>query len=321
MKNVSVTIRIVLLVVVVSTILLFIQPATAEAPDLPKNSCADCHRQLLYSTESQREFINIRINHIESGITCSIVCHEDNLNKSSASTYAMWSISTHALYDVTCEKCHGGDPSAVSKDGAHKGISSASISRINTPETCGECHEPELDEFKSSKHFEELKLEEGLAPTCITCHQAHSVRVLSASEIKDFCTNCHNRITGIDVTVPVKANEALSHVSDLEVEISKARSAVISAKAQGLDVIDAENDLDSARQILRNVPSVWHRFNLTYFETEVQKGIEIAEKSELEASGAKATSTLPSEPVETPGFEGILLITGMLAAVYCLKRH
>ena len=321
MKNVLKAKWIVLLLVLVFATMLFVQPVAAEAPELPKNSCADCHRQLLYSTDSQREFINIRIDHIESGITCSIVCHEDNLNKSSASTYAMWSISTHALYDVTCEKCHGGDPSAVSKDGAHEGISSASISRINTPETCGECHEPELDEFKSSKHFEELKLEEGLAPTCITCHQAHSVRVLSASEIKDFCTNCHNRITGIDVTVPIKAKEALSHVSDLEVEISKARSAVISAKAQGLDVEDAENDLDSARRVLRTVPSVWHRFNLTYFDTEVQNGIELAEKSELEASGAKATATTSSEPVETPGFEGILLITGMLAVVYCLRRH
>ena len=317
MKNVSVTIRTVLLIIVVSTILLFIQPATAEAPELPKNSCADCHRQLLYSTESQREFINIRIDHIESGITCSIVCHEDNLNKATASTYAMWSISTHALYGVTCEKCHGGDPVAESKDVAHKGLSSVGISRTNTPETCGECHEPELDEFKSSKHSEELELEEGLAPTCITCHQAHSVRVLTSSEIEDFCSNCHNRITGIDVTVPVKAEAALADVSELEIEISKARSAVISAKAQGLDVGEAENDLDDARAILRNVPSVWHRFNLTYFETEVHKGIELAQKAELETAGAAATSV----PKETPGFEGIFLITGMLAAVYYLRRH
>lgn len=316
MKNATNGKWIVLSVMLVLVSLLLVQPTMAQAPEIQKNSCADCHRQLLFSTESQREFINIRINHLESGITCSIVCHEDSLNKSTASTYAMWSISTHALFGVTCEKCHGGDPQAESKNDAHQGLSGAGISRTNTPETCGECHENELGEFKDSKHFEELKLEEGFAPTCTTCHQAHSVRVLTSSEIEDFCSNCHNRITGIDITVPLKAKEALSHASDLEVEISKARSAVISARAQGLDVDEAENDLDAARQILRHVPSVWHRFNLTYFETEVQKGIELAQKAEFETKGA----TVP-EPAESPGFEGILLITGILAAVYYMRRY
>ncbi|MCX9013891.1 MAG: cytochrome c3 family protein [Candidatus Methanoperedens sp.] len=309
----------VLLMLLVISVLFLVHPAMAKAPELPNNSCADCHRQLLYSTESQREFIDVRIKHLESGITCSIVCHEDNLNKSTASTYAMWSISTHALYDVTCEKCHGGDPSAESKNAAHKGLSSVSISRTKTPETCGECHERELDEFKSSKHYTELELEERYAPTCITCHQAHSVHVLTPSEIEDFCSNCHNRITGIDTTVPVKAQQALSDVSELEVGISKARSAVISAKAKGLDVGEAEDDLNSARTILRNVPSVWHRFNLTYFETEVGRGIELARKAEAETSGARAATPVAAK--KTPGFEGILLITSMLAAAYCFKRY
>lgn len=318
-KNVSRIITgMVLVIVTLSMIQLFVQPAIAPAPNLPNNSCADCHRKLLFTSEAQRQFVEIRIRHLESGISCSIVCHEDKLNKTTASTYAMWSISTHALFNVTCEKCHGGNPSATSKKEAHVGLSNISIARANTPETCGKCHEPELDEFKSSQHFKKLESgEEGPAPACITCHQAHSVRVLTASEIEDFCSNCHNRVTGIDPAVPKKAEKALSSVNELQVEISKARSAVITAKASGKDVIEAEADLEAARTILKNTPSVWHRFNLTYFDTEVQKGIADARKAENATAQAQAA---PS-PTKAPGFEGILLISGLIAAYLLAVRR
>ncbi len=317
-KNVKcIFIALVLVLVAVASLQFLIQPAIAPAPNLPNNSCADCHRKLLFSSEAQRQFIEIRIKHLESGISCSIVCHEDQLNKTTASTYALWSISTHALFNVTCEKCHGGDPLAPSKTEAHVGLSNISIARANTPETCGKCHEAELNEFKSSQHFKNLESGEELpAPACITCHQAHSVRVLTASEIEDFCSNCHNSITGIDPSVPKRAESALSSVNELQVEISKARSSIINAKANGADVTEAEANLDSARTILKNIPSVWHRFNLTYFDTEVQKGIEDTRKAENMTSQAQATPL----PTKAPGFEALLLVSGLLVA-YFLKRH
>ncbi|MCZ7398961.1 MAG: cytochrome c3 family protein [Candidatus Methanoperedens sp.] len=310
----SIIIGIVFVVVAIS--MLIIQPAIAATPNLPNNSCADCHRKLLFSTEEQRQFIDIRIKHLESGISCSIVCHEDKLNKTTASTYALWSISTHALFDVTCEKCHGGNASAVSKQEAHVGLSNISIARANTPDTCGKCHQAELGEFKGSKHFMKLESgEEGPAPACITCHQAHSVRVLTASEIEDFCSNCHNHITGIDPSVPQKAENALSSVGELQVEISKARSAINTAKAKGLDVTEAQANLDSAMAILKDTPSVWHRFNLTFFDTEVQKGIAEAQKATNATSYAQATPAA----TKAPGFGAALFILGLFVA-YFLKR-
>lgn len=318
LKNVTrIAIGIVFVLLFVSALQLLVQPAVAATPQLPNNSCADCHRRLLFSNEEQRQFIDIRIKHLESGISCSIVCHEDKLNKSTASSYALWSISTHALFNVTCEKCHGGNPLASSKTEAHVGLSNNSIARANTPETCGKCHGSQLDEFKSSLHFKKLESgEEGPAPACITCHQAHSVRVLTASEIEDFCSNCHNNITGIDPAVPKKAEKALSSVNELQVEFSKARSAVITAKASGKDVTAAEAELDSARTIMKNIPSVWHRFNLTYFDTEVQQGITNTQKAEKALEESQVTPT----PQKSPGFEGFMLLAGLLA-VYLIKRR
>ena len=317
-KNASrIIIGIVFVLLTISALQLLIQPVAAAPPNLPNNSCADCHRKLLFSNEQQRQFIEIRLKHLESGISCSIVCHEDKLNKTTASTYALWSISTHALFSVTCEKCHGGNPAAPSKEEAHVGLSNVSIARANTPETCGKCHEPELAEFKNSQHFKNLESgEQVLAPACITCHQAHSVRVLTASEIEDFCSNCHNGITGVDPTVPKKAENALTSVSDLQVEISKARSAIISAQAEGKDVTEAQANLDAATAILKNTPSVWHRFNLTYFDTEVQNGIEMTRNAENMTAAAQATTM----PTKAPGFEIIMLISVLLLAYY-LKKH
>src|SRR5659263_363960 len=314
-KNVSKTI---IGIVFVFIVLQAIQPAVAKAPEnMPNNSCADCHRKLLFSSDVQRQFVDIRIKHLENGISCSIVCHEDKLNKTTASTYAMWSISTHALFEVTSEKCHGGDPSKVLKQEAHIGISNISIERANTPEMCGKCHVPELEEFKNSQHFKRLESnQEGPAPACITCHQAHSVRVLTASEIEDFCSNCHNNITGINPTVPKRAESALSSVKELQFEISKARSSVILAKANNKDVTASEADLESAMTILKDIPSVWHRFNLTYFDTEVQKGLIDAKNAEK----AMPEETAPPVTPKAPGFEVLLMVSGILA-VYLLKRH
>ncbi|HMB45926.1 MAG TPA: cytochrome c3 family protein [Candidatus Methanoperedens sp.] len=314
-KNVS---KIIIGIVFVLMLLQITQPAASKAPDILNNSCADCHSKFLFSSETQRQFVDIRIKHLESGISCSIVCHEDKLNKSTASTYALWSISTHALFEVTCEKCHGGDPTKVLKQDAHVGISNISIQRANTPEMCGKCHTSELDEFKSSQHFKRLESnqEELPAPACITCHQAHSVRVLTASEIEDFCSNCHNNITGINPSVPKKAEAALSSVKELQFEISRARSSVLAAKAMEKDVTAAQADLESASLILKNTPSVWHRFNLTYFDTEVQKGINDARNAEK----AMPEGTAQPAPTKAPGFELLLLLSGLLAA-YLLKRH
>ncbi|MCX9084344.1 MAG: cytochrome c3 family protein [Candidatus Methanoperedens sp.] len=283
-KNVS---KIIIGIAFVFLIFQAMQPVEAKAPDMPNNSCADCHRKMP----------------AEDGIS---------------NTYGKWAISTHALFEVTCEKCHGGDPLMVSKEDAHKNISKEAILNENTPAMCGKCHEPELNEFKGSQHYKKLESgQSGPAPACITCHQKHTVRVLTSSELMDFCISCHNIDTGINPSVPGKAKKALESLKELQFEISIARGAVISAKENGKDVRSAEIDLEEARTILKSAPSVWHRFNLTYFDTEVQKGIENAKNAEKLLAGATATQT---PPAKSPGF-GIFTLMSVMIIIYFIKRH
>lgn len=283
-KNVS---KMIIGIVFLLLALQVIQPATAKAPDMPNNSCADCHRKMP----------------AENGTT---------------NTYGKWAVSTHALFEVTCEKCHGGDSLKVSKDEAHNGISKEAILNENTPVMCGKCHEQELNEFKSSRHYENLESGQEIpAPACITCHQKHDVRVLTSSELMDFCISCHNIGTGINPSVPGKAKYALDSIKELQFEISIARGAIISAKANGKDVKAAESDLEDARAILKSSPSVWHRFNLSYFDTEIQKGIEKARNAEKVNS--EGTAPQPAS-TKAPGF-GIVMLISVLIAAYFIKRH
>jgi hypothetical protein len=140
---------------------------------------------------------------------------------------------------------------------------------------------------------------------------------LTSSEIQDFCSNCHNNITGINPAVPNKAKNALELIKELQIEISIARGAIISAQANGQDVTAAEFYQESAKTILKNSPSVWHRFNLTYFDIEIQKGIEDAKKAEKSISAGTAAQTATPK---SPGFEVFMLIAGLMIA-YFIKRH
>lgn len=265
-----------------------IQPAVAKAPDILNNSCQDCHLRLALENATSTE-----------------------------NTYSKWSLSTHALFEVTCEKCHGGDPLMVSKEEAHKSISKEAILSENIPDMCGKCHEMELNEFMSSKHYKILESgQERKAPSCITCHQKHDVRVLTSSELLDFCISCHNIDTGINPTVPGRAKKALELLKELQLEIPKAKGAIISAKANGKDVTAAEEDLEAARLILQNAPSVWHRFNLSYFDTEVQKGMDNAKNAEKMMPEKTAAQT---PTAKSPGF-GIFMQISLLIAAYLIMR-
>lgn len=380
-----------------------LQPANAAGSDLPNNSCADCHRRLIYTPERQQQYVEMRSMHLESGVSCSTLCHQDLFYKYSANTFGMLIRSAHALFNETCVKCHNGDPKAAKKEEAHLGLTNTSVTCNSTHETCGKCHGQELEEFMDSQHykkqseaekaptcltcherhsvrpltpsereeicenchanfnetckkchdsgitvlkeahlsitnisivrqdslvicgkchegelkefktshmFEELKSGEKPAPACNTCHDAHTMRI--SSKIEDFCANCHNNITDIDPDVPEKTEEIRSSVNELRLEFSKVRDAVISAKAKGKDVAEAERDLESAGAILESI-STWHRFNLTFFEdfeTEIEKSIAHVRKAEK----------IAESPMLSHGFEALLLVLCMIA-LYFLKKH
>ncbi|MCE8423305.1 MAG: hypothetical protein J5U16_05175, partial [Candidatus Methanoperedens sp.] len=261
---------------------------------------------------------DIRLKHLARDVPCSLECHASTINEIAKSNYEQWTGSKHALFNVYCNDCHGGNPGNDTKEIAHIGInrssdSNSSVFYRNVPETCGRCHKDELKEFKNSAHYQRLK-ELKQAPTCDTCHQPHGFKVLNVSEFQELCSQCHNtdmRIAPADA--PEKAILALENAQKLKDEIKLAEDAIKQASKAGKDVTNAQKELDTANSIRDSLPVLWHGFNLPNFEGAINEGIKAAQQSQVE-SGFQVTKP------KTPGFEGILSIIAFVVFSLLMRR-
>lgn len=119
-------------------------------------------------------------------------CHE-TLSKEYGRPAKEHITSAHFRAVVTCNECHGGDPSSDDIDLAHaedKGF----IGKLNSEDMnhrCGTCHQAEVKSFAASKHFPE---HEGVRRvTCLECHGAHDIGARPATfKWPANCAQCHD---------------------------------------------------------------------------------------------------------------------------------
>ncbi len=116
-----------------------------------------------------------------------------------------WLLSQHGRNDVGCNICHGEE---------HKAENDVAKARIPTPETCAQCHEDKVNQFKKGKHafgwaamkamptahWQPMALMEGMKG----CGGCHKIGLKSEAEIKELkasgqgfglasCDACHTR--------------------------------------------------------------------------------------------------------------------------------
>lgn len=132
-----------------------------------------------------------------------IDCHK----KINPNIVSDWQISKHSESGIDCSACHG-DKHKTSEDVANV--------QIPTPETCAQCHEDQVKQFKSGKHsaawaamkamptahMQPMAMMEGMKG----CGGCHKVGLKSEREIQDLkkngagfgiasCDACHTRHT------------------------------------------------------------------------------------------------------------------------------
>ena len=296
-----------------------IAPAGAVHLEAFNNSCINCHKSLSPFTDEQIRFNDIRSNHTDRNISCSLECHEDIIRKKASDNFQQWSDSGHSSYFVTCDACHGGNPDINTEAGAHSPMKNITdpespVYYKNIPETCGECHSTELEHFKNTMHYQRLSAEKR-APSCVNCHQPHSFKVLKASEITTLCSVCHNQKDQIaSANVPNDAKFALEKADELKEDIRLAENSISEAKAKGKDITSARNDLDKAKSVLNDVPSLWHSFDLKDFDNQIQIGIDSANRAQGKLSEIEQTA--PS----LPGI-GIVLVMGIFTMLYLIRKR
>jgi hydroxylamine dehydrogenase len=137
-----------------------------------------------------------------SADTC-IDCHK----KVTPNIVTDWQLSKHSMNAVDCSVCHGDQ---------HMSAQDVAKVSIPTPETCGQCHEKQVAEFKQSKHAfawaamkamptahaQPVALMEGMKG----CGGCHKIGLKSEAELKELakqgagfgrasCDACHTRHT------------------------------------------------------------------------------------------------------------------------------
>src|SRR3990170_4888268 len=130
-----------------------------------------------------------------------VECHK----KTTPNIVSDWQLSKHSQNDVNCTVCHGED---------HKAANDYAVARIPTPETCAQCHEEKVAQFKKGKHAlawaamkamptahaQPVAMMEGMKG----CGGCHKIGLKSEADIRDLqragsgfgrasCDSCHTR--------------------------------------------------------------------------------------------------------------------------------
>jgi Cytochrome c3 len=107
-----------------------------------------------------------------------------------AEVVGIYRASTHGKANISCNGCHGGDPEQIDKLKAHTRKFVGKPERPGLLMMCGNCHERQLDQFKTSRHFPESSGVPRL--DCADCHGVHSIGNPPESfGFAQYCASCH----------------------------------------------------------------------------------------------------------------------------------
>ncbi len=208
------------------------------------NGCVDCHQSLAPSPTRAHDFNE-------------------------------WKQSLHSRKGVTCEKCHGGNPSEPDSRKVHETIIKSNQPKsplyyTQIPQTCGSCHAGELGEFKKSAHYKELQ-RSGKGPNCTLCHGSMAVRVPQPDQLEQSCTVCHPRREIVREAL-VELNLAGAALKKWEGEFEKASRRGGAPAAQ-------EASLNEQREAFKQVQKHWHSFQMEAIAKESKRITGVAREA------------------------------------------
>lgn len=165
-------------------------------------NCITCHK----SPITERAFGNNKVEKKKAQEKLCLSCHLDNEDVRERTTPSTGFI--HA-YDKSVHgyalnnKKNGDAASCIDCHTSHsiiKGTDSrSSVFKLNIPNTCGNCHKKEKEEFSESIHGQLVLKGNGDAPSCTNCHGEHNILktddpnspVAFQNVSRQICTPCH----------------------------------------------------------------------------------------------------------------------------------
>ena len=205
------------------------------------NPCAVCHLRLVWT---------------RSGLT-----HVDQ-----------WVTSRHALYDVGCERCHGGDAKTSDETAAHRGVKknsadpTSAVHWMSLPATCGRCHRREADAFARSAHRQLMSKGDPAVPGCTSCHTSMAGDVPSPRDLEVKCRQCHG---AEPLDRAYGARRAIEELAPMRTMLKRARLeiAAVTDPVRRASLTTQWTETDTS---LRGVVAALHEFDLPTAEDRLQ---------------------------------------------------
>jgi predicted CXXCH cytochrome family protein len=173
----------------------------------------------------------------------------------------------------TCNKCHG-----------NHGAAPPGISWVGN--VCGQCHSVQGELFGKSVHAKAF-VEMG-TPGCATCHSNHEIKEASDVGLGDkaVCAGCHSAgDKGGKAAVEMRGL-----IDSLAGESDKARAILLQAERAGMEVSQAQFDLNGAKDAVVKARAAIHAFTVQAVKKEIEPGLQIGAKAY--ARGVRALDEL-----------------------------
>jgi predicted CXXCH cytochrome family protein len=200
----------------------------------------------------------------------------------------------------TCNDCHG-----------NHGAAPPGVSWVGN--VCGQCHTVMASMFSESFHSQIFAMLGN--PGCATCHANHEI-VETGDELLGLqegavCSRCHSdSSTGGRIAVEMRGL-----IDSLRVEVFRADSILSRAEHAGMEVSQAQFDLNSATTSLVSARTAVHSFSGDAVRVEVEGGLEVT--AQAYARGQDAMDELQVRRIGLAVSVSIilLLIVGLVAKI------
>jgi hypothetical protein len=236
--------------------------------------------------------------------TC-IQCH-GGLGGRLSAPVPQWKTSVHEANGISCDACHGGDPTepsmlAMSPERGFIGVPTYT----EVPDFCGRCHIGVKEDYMASAHGQAL---EAGGAQCVICHGNHAVQVATIDLINEqSCSRCHDYERAAQIKEVISSTETL---------LTKLEKSVASLHRVGIDTERLEEELFSSRNSFRQL---FHTVNIDKIKKQQAQFDE--ELQQTKATIADYQASLGKRKLVGAGVVLLLLLGGCVALLIRRSYH
>jgi hypothetical protein len=243
-----------------------------EAGDPNVATCASCHPAHTIRPPSDPKS---SVHPLRVADTCGR-CHgdakymagykipTDQLEKYKTSVHWNAMSAKGDLSAPTCNDCHG-----------NHGAAPPGVQWVGN--VCGQCHTVQADLFRKSVHAKAFT--EMGNPGCATCHENHGIQAAGDHMLglgdKAACVACH----APDDPGGKRAAEMRTLIDSLAGEERKAHDILLQAERAGMEVSQAQFDLNGAKDSLVKARAAVHAFTVAAVKQDVEAGLAVSARA------------------------------------------